>query len=61
MINFLLVLLLGSVAGIAISLSHKLKAVNEQQVRRFWTWTHIVVTWPLPVLLMVHIFTVYYY
>ncbi len=61
MINFLLVLLLGSMAGAVISLSHKLDASASQKLRKFWTWTHIFVTWPLPILIGTHILTVYYF
>jgi len=61
MINFLLVILLGSLAGAVMSLSHTFSASSAQKVRDFWNFMHILVTWPLPVLLALHIFTVYYY
>lgn len=61
MINFLLVVLLGSLAGAVISLSHRASAATSKKIREFWTWAHIAVTWPLPILLSVHILTVYYY
>ena len=61
MLDFLLVIALGSLAGLVVSLSHRLPAKNAQSIRKFWSWTHILVTWPLPILLAVHIFTVYYY
>ncbi len=61
MINFLLVLLMGSLAGGVVALSHKLSSTTAPKLREFWTWAHILVTWPLPILLAVHILTVYYY
>jgi nitrite reductase (NADH) large subunit len=59
--NFLGVLLLGATAGFVVSWSHKLKPTRAMKLRKFWAWTHIVVTWPLPALLMTHILTVYYF
>ena len=61
MINFILVLLLGGMAGAVLSMSHKLSPPRSMSVRRFFSWCHILVTWPLPVLLGIHILTVYYY
>lgn len=61
MLNFLFVIALGSFAGLVVSLSHRLPAHSAQNIRKFWSWAHILVTWPLPVLLAIHIFTVYYY
>lgn len=61
MINFLFVLLAGAIAGSTIAVSHKLKPKQSRQLRNIWTWTHILLTWPLPVLIATHIFTVYYF
>ena len=61
MINFISVLLLGGLAGAVMSLSHKLNPIQSISIRRFFSWCHILVTWPLPVLLAIHILTVYYY
>ncbi len=61
MINFLLVILLGAFTGAVFSLSHQLSANAALKLKQFWSWAHIVVTWPLPILLSVHILTVYYY
>jgi len=61
MIDFLLVLILGGIAGTVVSLSHQMNAKQSMQVRKFFSWVHILVTWPLPALLGIHILTVYYY
>ena len=61
MIDFIAVITCGTLAGLIIGLSSKLKASLAIKLRRFWSWTHILVTWPLPALLGAHILTVYYF
>lgn len=61
MINFLSVICLGAIAGALFSMSHSLGAHSGKRLKKFWTWVHIVVTWPLPVLLGYHIISVYYF
>ena len=61
MINFLLVLGLGALASTVVSLSHLLQPGAAKTLRKFWSWLHILVTWPLPVLLAFHIISVYYF
>lgn len=61
MIDFLLVLSLGAVAGLTISLSHKMSLDTGNRWRKTLTWLHILVTWPLPMLLAAHILSVYYF
>lgn len=61
MINFVAVLSIGAFAGAAVSLSHNLKPSAARRLRSFFTWSHILVSWPLPVLLSIHILTVYYF
>lgn len=61
MINFLLLIGVGSVAGMAISMSHRLKPSMARQFRKLWTWLHIIVAWPLPALLAAHVLSVYYF
>ncbi len=61
MLNFLAVLVLGASAGGIVALSHKLKPSNSRMVRKLTTWLHILVTWPLPALLAIHILSVYYF
>lgn len=60
-INFLGVLLLGATAGMAVSMSHMLRPGSAMKLRKFWSWAHIIVSWPLPALLLTHIVTVYYF
>ena len=61
MINFLLVSGLGALAGVSLWLSGKASASTVKTLKKSWYWAHLVVVWPLPALLIVHIFTVYYY
>jgi len=58
---FLLVLGMGALAGAVTSLSHKLSPSRGASVQSFWNYLHILVAWPLPVLLITHIVTVYYF
>ena len=60
-IDFLGVLLIGSTAGLVVSMSHKLAPTRSMRLRKFWSWAHIILTWPLPALLSMHILTVYYF
>lgn len=61
MLNFLAVLSLGAVAGTIFSLSHTFKQSLSYRLKRQLAWTHILVSWPLPILLGAHIVSVYYF
>lgn len=61
MINFLLVISLGSLAGFTLSFSNRFSPAFSQRIRKSMNWLHILVTWPLPILLGAHIFSVYYF
>lgn len=61
MTDFLAILLLGSLAAAVVAISHHMSAKNAMKLRSTWRWAHILVTWPLPILLAFHIISVYYY
>lgn len=61
MLNFLALALLGALAGGVIALERKMNALWGGRLRRWWSWSHILVLWPLPALLGFHILAVYYY
>ncbi len=61
MLDFIGVIVAGSLAGAFFSFSHKFGASKSKRLRNFWNWGHILLTWPLPVLLSIHILTVYYF
>jgi nitrite reductase (NADH) large subunit len=58
--SFLGVVALGSVAGGVVALEHRLGAAAAQ-LRRAWTWSHILLFWPIPMLLALHVFKTYYF
>lgn len=58
---FAALILVGTVAGLAIAFEHRLKPSVAQVIRRQSLWLHIVLFWPVPVLLGFHIFKTYYY
>lgn len=63
MISFVGILLFGAIAGLATGGEHELKAKgvgsNKKPPRTIPTWFHIIAFWPLPVLVAVHIISVY--
>lgn len=61
MLDFLCVLVLGAGASGIVALCHKMSPARARLVRKFTTWVHILVTWPLPALLGIHILSVYYF
>ena len=61
MLVFSSLLLAGSVAGITIGFEHKLPRKQALQLRKYATWSHILLLWPLPALLGFHILKTYYF
>ncbi len=61
MMSFTALLLVGTVVGSVIALEHKLEARTVRQVRSLGNWLHILLFWPIPVLLGFHIFKTYYF
>jgi nitrite reductase (NADH) large subunit len=60
MATFLGVVALGAVAGGVIALEHRL-GEGAARLRRTWLWTHILIAWPIPVLLAFHVLKTYYF
>lgn len=65
-VAFLATLLAGALGGAIIAAEHRLAAIPAIRSRRFdprriALWLHILASWPLPALLIVHIATVYFY
>ena len=62
-IVFLATLIMGAVSGLATGGDHALRAQGigsaRKPARRLPTWLHILAIWPLPVLLLFHVLTVY--
>jgi nitrite reductase (NADH) large subunit len=61
MVTFLLVAFSGSITGVITAREHKALAAGKPSPRSAMTWIHIVALWPLPLLLAMHIVTVYAY
>lgn len=64
MINLLATLLAGTLAGLAGALDSRLSllpAGSGGAARSAANWLHILIAWPLPLLLTVHILMVYYF
>ena len=59
--NFIAVIVFGALTGVVIAESHRLSLDRGKKLRDVWYWTHLLVTWPLPVLLALHILSVYYF
>jgi nitrite reductase (NADH) large subunit len=60
MASFLAVVAFGAVAGGVIALEHRF-AGGAARLRRNTLWTHILIAWPVPVLLAFHVFKTYYF
>jgi nitrite reductase (NADH) large subunit len=61
MLSYIVASLVGSFAGMAISLEHKIKPSLTPVIRRFSYWGHLIASWPIPTLLTFHILSVYYF
>jgi len=60
---FVLTLIMGALSGLATGGDHNLRAnrigTARKPFRRWPTWLHILAIWPLPVLILFHVLTVY--
>lgn len=61
MLDFLGLIAVGALAGTVTSLEARLDVRAARQLRAFWTWAHVVLVWPLPVLLTFHVLSAYYF
>ena len=61
MIDFLSLVALGSLAAVLVAVGHKLPPNWAIRLKRYGTWAHVIVSWPLPALLCAHILSVYYF
>lgn len=50
----------GAAAGGITALEHRMGA-GAARLRRAWQWTHILLFWPIPALLALHVFKSYYF
>lgn len=65
MMFFMATILFGAIAGLATGGEHKLRengvGTAEAPPRGVPTWLHVIAIWPLPVLLLAHILSIYVY
>ncbi len=61
MLDFLGLIILGSVAGGITALESRLDPLRANTLRRTYTWAHIILVWPLPPLVGFHILAAFYY
>lgn len=59
--NYLALAVFGVAAGIAASYASTYLSRNTRRIQRLTNWTHLLLAWPLPVLLGFHVLTVYYF
>jgi nitrite reductase (NADH) large subunit len=51
----------GALAAVVIGREHRLQPAHARRLRSAFLWTHILLFWPLPVLLGFHVFKTYYF
>ncbi len=59
--DFLALAMAGSVAGLAVSAERQLGLRQGKRLRSWTHWSHLLLSWPLPALLIFHITSVYYF
>jgi nitrite reductase (NADH) large subunit len=61
MLNVLVLAIAGSLAGLVTALETRSTSPIARRLRAIWTQTHMFLSWPLPVLILVHVLTAYYF
>jgi nitrite reductase (NADH) large subunit len=61
MLNFMLLAIVGAISSSVISTEHLQATALGKRLRARWTWIHILLVWPLPVLLGFHVLKSYYF
>ncbi len=54
-------ILMGALAGAVIAMDHLLTRKSARRLRTISVWSHIILLWPMPVLLGFHIIKTYYF
>jgi nitrite reductase (NADH) large subunit len=60
-VAFLAAMVVGAAAGAVFALSDRWSALVARDRRIRLSWVHILVLWPLPILVALHVLMVYYY
>jgi nitrite reductase (NADH) large subunit len=61
MLNFLVLVIAGANASTVVATEHRMSPALAKKQRRQWTWLHIMLFWPVPVLLGAHVVKSYYF
>jgi nitrite reductase (NADH) large subunit len=61
MLNFAALVVMGGLAGALAALESKWEGPWPRRVRAWWTTGHMLLFWPLPILLLFHVLKAYYY
>ena len=61
MLNFLLLAALGAATGGITALSRRMQPATAQRLQRGWALAHVLVVWPLPVLILFHAIAFYFF
>ena len=60
-VGFVALLLVGALAAAVVGNEHRLAPARARRLRTTLTWVHILLFWPLPVLLGFHVLKTYYF
>ena len=60
-LTYAAVIVLGAIAGIVFALSSRWSPLRARDRRLRATFVHVLLTWPLPILIAIHVLAVYYY
>ena len=61
MLNFLVLVIVGANASTVVATEHRLSPALAKKQRRHWTRLHIMLFWPIPVLLGAHVIKGYFF
>ena len=61
MFFFVLALLSGGGVGVAVAMEHRVSAQAGRLLRKAGVWLHLILLWPLPLLLGFHVLKTYYF
>lgn len=61
MFDFLGLIAVGALAGTFAALETRFDVRTARRLRSFWNWSHVVLVWPLPALLLFHVLSAYYF
>ncbi|MBX9811816.1 MAG: FAD-dependent oxidoreductase [Burkholderiales bacterium] len=61
MSSFLGLTVVGGIAGGVIASEHRIGGMLARRLRDNWVWLHILLAWPLPLLLAFHVAKTYYF